>query len=133
MTVAHSLPAPTDGGLSGRPGVQVDGCPNVFLAGDWVGSEGMLADASAASAREAAGRVLEAVERPASAPRWGAYPMRTRDDVFEEHRPMLARLAYRMLGSLPDADDVVQEAYLRWTHGGPGCGEVAAGLPLRRS
>ena len=36
------------------------------------------------------------------------------DDVFEEHRPALARLAYRMLGSLADADDVLQEAYLRW-------------------
>jgi RNA polymerase sigma-70 factor, ECF subfamily len=29
---------------------------------------------------------------------------------FEEQRPGLARLAYRMLGSLTDADDVVQEA-----------------------
>jgi RNA polymerase sigma-70 factor, ECF subfamily len=37
------------------------------------------------------------------------------DDVFEEHRPALARLAYRMLGSLADADDIVQEAYLRWS------------------
>jgi RNA polymerase sigma-70 factor, ECF subfamily len=37
------------------------------------------------------------------------------DQVFEEHRPALARLAYRMLGSLADADDVLQEAYLRWT------------------
>jgi RNA polymerase sigma-70 factor (ECF subfamily) len=37
------------------------------------------------------------------------------DRVFEEHRPGLARLAYRMLGSLADADDVLQEAYLRWT------------------
>ncbi len=37
------------------------------------------------------------------------------DEVFEELRPTLARLAYRMLGSVADADDVVQEAYLRWT------------------
>ena len=40
------------------------------------------------------------------------------DAVFEEHRPGLARLAYRMLGSLSDADDVLQEAYLRWARGG---------------
>jgi RNA polymerase sigma-70 factor (ECF subfamily) len=37
------------------------------------------------------------------------------DAIFEEHRPRLARLAYRMLGSLADADDVMQEAFLRWT------------------
>jgi RNA polymerase sigma-70 factor (ECF subfamily) len=37
------------------------------------------------------------------------------DADFEAHRPALARLAYRMLGSLSDADDVLQEAYLRWT------------------
>jgi RNA polymerase sigma-70 factor, ECF subfamily len=36
------------------------------------------------------------------------------DETFEEHRPALTRLAYRMLGSLSDADDVLQEAYLRW-------------------
>jgi RNA polymerase sigma-70 factor, ECF subfamily len=41
--------------------------------------------------------------------------MQRTDDVFEEHRPALARLAYRMLGSLADADDILQEAYLRWT------------------
>lgn len=41
--------------------------------------------------------------------------MRPPDATFEDHRPMLTRLAYRMLGSLPDADDVVQDAYLRWT------------------
>ncbi len=38
-----------------------------------------------------------------------------RESLFEEHREALNRLAYRMLGSLADADDVVQEAYLRWT------------------
>ena len=30
------------------------------------------------------------------------------------HRPMLYGLAYRLLGSAHDADDVLQEAYLRW-------------------
>jgi RNA polymerase sigma-70 factor (ECF subfamily) len=39
----------------------------------------------------------------------------TADDLFEENRPALVRLAYRMLGSLADADDVLQEAYLRWS------------------
>jgi RNA polymerase sigma-70 factor (ECF subfamily) len=35
-------------------------------------------------------------------------------EVFEPLRPRLVRLAYRMLGSLADAEDVVQEAFLRW-------------------
>ena len=33
---------------------------------------------------------------------------------FAEERPRLLGLAYRMLGSLSDAEDVVQEAWLRW-------------------
>src|SRR5688572_5285152 len=36
--------------------------------------------------------------------------------AFEEHRGRIWRVAYRMLGSRAEADDVVQEAYLRW-HG----------------
>jgi RNA polymerase sigma factor (sigma-70 family) len=32
---------------------------------------------------------------------------------FEEHRPRLRALAYRMLGSVGEADDAVQEAWLR--------------------
>ncbi|MBH1938714.1 RNA polymerase sigma-70 factor [Streptomyces sp. AV19] len=35
-------------------------------------------------------------------------------DEFEALRPMLLGLAYRMLGSMWDAEDVVQEAYVRW-------------------
>ena len=34
-------------------------------------------------------------------------------EEFERHRPHLRAVAYRMLGSLTDADDVVQEAWLR--------------------
>jgi RNA polymerase sigma-70 factor (ECF subfamily) len=33
---------------------------------------------------------------------------------FETERPRLVGLAYRLLGSLADAEDVVQEAWLRW-------------------
>lgn len=34
--------------------------------------------------------------------------------VFRQHRPLLFSIAYRMLGSASDAEDVVQDAYLRW-------------------
>jgi RNA polymerase sigma-70 factor (ECF subfamily) len=35
-------------------------------------------------------------------------------EVFEAQRPRLVSVAYRMLGSLAEAEDVVQEAWLRW-------------------
>ncbi|USQ87010.1 RNA polymerase sigma-70 factor [Streptomyces phaeoluteigriseus] len=35
-------------------------------------------------------------------------------DVFEEHRSFLLGVAYRMLGRVADAEDVVQDAWLRW-------------------
>jgi RNA polymerase sigma-70 factor (ECF subfamily) len=33
---------------------------------------------------------------------------------FEPLRPKLMRVAYRMLGSVADAEDIVQEAFIRW-------------------
>lgn len=36
------------------------------------------------------------------------------DRIFEALRPKLVRLAYRMTGSLADAEDVVQAAFIRW-------------------
>ncbi|MGW1006881.1 RNA polymerase sigma-70 factor [Streptomyces sp. NPDC002520] len=36
-------------------------------------------------------------------------------DVFEENRPLLMGVAYRMLGRVADAEDVVQDAWLRWS------------------
>lgn len=38
---------------------------------------------------------------------------------FEANRRYLTRLAYRMLGSLSDAEDAVQDAWLRWHAAGP--------------
>ncbi|QDE89170.1 RNA polymerase sigma factor SigJ [Myxococcus xanthus] len=35
-------------------------------------------------------------------------------DAFDPLRPRLLRIAYRMLGIVAEAEDVVQEAYLRW-------------------
>jgi RNA polymerase sigma-70 factor (ECF subfamily) len=35
-------------------------------------------------------------------------------EELQRHRPRLLGLAYRMLGELAPAEDVVQEAYLRW-------------------
>lgn len=35
-------------------------------------------------------------------------------DIFETHRARLLRIAYRMLGSRSEAEDVMQNAWLRW-------------------
>jgi RNA polymerase sigma-70 factor, ECF subfamily len=39
----------------------------------------------------------------------------SRLEVFEEQRRTLFGIAYRMLGSVADAEDIVQEAWLRWS------------------
>src|SRR5215217_6207500 len=39
---------------------------------------------------------------------------------FEEHRPHLRAVAYRMLGSLTEADDAVQDTWLRLSRAGAG-------------
>ncbi|MFG2015105.1 RNA polymerase sigma-70 factor [Actinomadura geliboluensis] len=36
-------------------------------------------------------------------------------DAFEEHRSLLFAVAYRMLGTAADAEDAVQDAWLRWS------------------
>jgi len=58
LVVVNALATAAQGGLAGRPGPQVPGMPNVYVAGDWVGPEGWLSDASLASAKRAAEPIL---------------------------------------------------------------------------
>ena len=58
MKVSHALVKAAQGGREGRPGPRVPGVAGLFVAGDWVGREGLLADASLASARAAARQSL---------------------------------------------------------------------------
>lgn len=60
MIVANWLPAAASGGQAGRPGPAVPDVPGLFVAGDWVGPEGQLADTALASGRAAARLALEA-------------------------------------------------------------------------
>ena len=38
----------------------------------------------------------------------------SRTEEFEELRPLLFAIAYRILGSVSEAEDALQEAWLRW-------------------
>ena len=58
MEAVSALPLASSGGFAGRPGTRVPGLSNGYLAGDWVGDEGFLVDASVASARAAAQQIL---------------------------------------------------------------------------
>ncbi len=49
-------------------------------------------------------------------------------EAFEAQRPRLTRLAYRMLGSVAEAQDAVQDAWLRWTKAAAGVTDPAAWL-----
>lgn len=55
MTVSHGLPRSD----RPRPGVVLPDAAGVFIAGDWVGDEGMIGDAAAASAVKAARSAIE--------------------------------------------------------------------------
>ncbi len=41
-------------------------------------------------------------------------------EIFERYRALLFSIAYRMLASVADAEDVVQEAFVRWIEAAPG-------------
>lgn len=59
MTASNALVTAAQGGFAGRPKSDAAGIHGLFLAGDWVGDEGMLADASVASGKRAAELILQ--------------------------------------------------------------------------
>ncbi len=73
IEAAGALPIATEGGYSGRPGPRRPGIANLYLAGDWVGPEGFLVDASTASARRAARLLMD--DGPLSQRRTDADPV----------------------------------------------------------
>lgn len=66
MTTVAAMPTAAAGGYSGRPGVTDTGHQHVMIAGDWVGANGHLADASLASGREAAAAALDLLDTRAA-------------------------------------------------------------------
>jgi len=61
VVVSHALITADDGGIAGRPDGRVPDLDNVFLAGDWIGPVGQLADASVSSGIRAAARAVQCV------------------------------------------------------------------------
>jgi RNA polymerase sigma-70 factor (ECF subfamily) len=43
----------------------------------------------------------------------------SRLETFDQHRSLLFGIAYRMLGSVADAEDMLQEAFIRWEYASP--------------
>jgi phytoene dehydrogenase-like protein len=58
------------GGTAGRPGPAVSSVANLYVVGDWVGPEGLLADASLASAKQAAHLITQKAALRTAATPW---------------------------------------------------------------
>ena len=51
MVVYNAIVSAEQGGISGRPDTKIPETENLYVVGDWIGPEGLLADASFASAK----------------------------------------------------------------------------------
>lgn len=61
MNATNAIVQARYGGLAGRPGPEVPGIGNLYVAGDWVGTAGQLTAAGLASARQAAHLACEQI------------------------------------------------------------------------
>jgi len=63
------------------------------------------------------GRAIRIAARGSRVACWYDFGMQAdpaRTDAFEEYRELMFGIAYRMLGSVADAEDTIQETWLRW-------------------
>ncbi len=51
--------------------------------------------------------------------------------VFEQHRRRLLGVSYRILGSVADSEDVLQDAWLRWSTADTWCSSATAAAQPR--
>jgi hypothetical protein len=56
MVVSNALVTAATGGLAGRPDARI--ADNLYIVGDWVGKEGIVSNASVASAKRASQQIL---------------------------------------------------------------------------
>jgi phytoene dehydrogenase-like protein len=68
MVATNAIVTASGGGASGRPGPRVPDAAGVFVVGDWIGGEGMLLDASLASAERAAREIVADLARTRGLP-----------------------------------------------------------------
>ena len=59
MIVSNALVSASQDGIYGPPDIKIPGTENLYIVGDWVSPEGMLADASFSSAKRAAEKILK--------------------------------------------------------------------------
>jgi RNA polymerase sigma factor (sigma-70 family) len=104
MTVSHGLPSHR----GPRPGPHVAEIPGLWLAGDWVGERGLLADAAVASAEEVVRAIGAKEESQGSVSATTDYA-----ELYREQGDFLRGYCYRLTGSVADASDLVQETFVR--------------------
>ncbi|MBI5697415.1 MAG: NAD(P)/FAD-dependent oxidoreductase [Thaumarchaeota archaeon] len=61
MTTSNAILTASQNGFDGRPSPKINGVKNLYVVGDWVAHEGWLADASFASARQAAELIVNKI------------------------------------------------------------------------
>ncbi len=69
LIVAHAIPLTEWRGTMERPGPDVPEVAGLYVVGDWVGNEGQLADASFASAKQAA-ELIACLQQPTASGQW---------------------------------------------------------------